>query len=473
MTRAHSSGPRPSATIAPERRESLLRAAPSELTVQHRPIESLAPYGKNPRSHSEAQVDQIAASIREYGWTNPVLVDGEHGVIAGHGRLLAAKKLGLAEVPVIELAHLTRAQRRALVLADNKIAENAGWDFALLRDELLALDHMNFDLGLIGFAPGEIEQIMNWAPPNGGLTEPDEAPAAPVDPVTRLGDTWICGRHRVRCGDATRSADVRALLGAVEPMLMVTDPPYGVEYDPDWRNRVDRANGKSYGARAVGVVTNDDRADWREAWALFRGDVAYVWHAGTKANIVAETLDASGFEIRSQVIWAKSRFAISRGHYHVQHEPCWYAVRKGGTGHWRGDRSQTTLWEIEHLKSETGHSTQKPVECMRRPIVNNSAPGQPVYDPFLGSGTTMIAAEMEGRTCLGLEIAPQYVDVIVQRWQNFTGTQAILGADGRTFEETRGVRRDSESKREDGEGGWFDATAALREGKEARNAGES
>jgi len=242
---------------------------------------------------------------------------------------------------------------------------------------------------------------------------------------------------------------------------MVTDPPYGVQYDADWRNRADRANGKPYGARAIGRVTNDDRADWREAWALFPGDVAYVWHAGTKADIVAESLDASGFAIRSQVVWAKSRFAISRGHYHVQHEPCWYAVRKGGTGHWHGDRSQTTLWPIAHLKSETGHSTQKPVECMRRPIINNSAPGQPVYDPFLGSGTTMIAAEMEGRACLGLEITPHYVDVIVQRWQNFTGKQATLDGNGRTFDAIRDARWASRSKSNNTEGSDLDAIAAL------------
>jgi len=215
------------ATTAPARRTGPAPAVSSELAVQYRPIGSLAPYGKNPRTHSDAQIDQIAASIREYGWTNPVLVDGEYGVIAGHGRLLAAKKLGMAEVPVIELAHLTPAQRQGLVLADNKIAENAGWDMGLLREELLALDHLDFDLGLTGFALGEIEQIMTWAPRNGGLTDPDEAPAAPLDPVTRPGDTWLCGRHRVRCGDGTNADDVTALLGDIVPLLMVTDPPYG------------------------------------------------------------------------------------------------------------------------------------------------------------------------------------------------------------------------------------------------------
>jgi DNA modification methylase len=205
---------------------------------------------------------------------------------------------------------------------------------------------------------------------------------------------------------------------------MVTDPPYGVEYDPDWRNRTDRPNGKPYGAMAIGQVSNDDRVDWREAWALFPGDVAYVWHASLFGVVVQSSLEECDFQPRSQIIWAKPRFAISRGHYHWQHESCLYAVKKGGTGHWSGDRSQTTLWTISHNKSETGHSTQKPVECMKRPIENNSSPGQAVYDPFLGSGTTIIAAEMTGRVCYGLEIDPKYCDVIVQRWENFTGKKA-------------------------------------------------
>jgi DNA modification methylase len=186
---------------------------------------------------------------------------------------------------------------------------------------------------------------------------------------------------------------------------------------------------------------NDDRADWREAWALFPGSVAYVWHAGTKAAVVQESLEACDLLVRTQIIWAKNNFAIGRGHYHVQHEPCWYAVRKTATGHWSGDRSQTTLWRIDKpLKSETGHSAQKPVECMRRPIDNNSSPGQAVYEPFLGSGTTIIAAEMTGRRCHAIEIAPAYIDVAVRRWQNFTGQQATLDGDGRSFDQIAAER---------------------------------
>ncbi len=219
------------------------------------------------------------------------------------------------------------------------------------------------------------------------------------------------------------------MLDGVRPHLMVSDPPYGVGYDPAWLNRA----GLSATAR-TGKVENDDRADWREAWALFPGEVAYVWHGALHATTVAESLTASGFEIRSQIIWAKDRLVLSRGHYHWQHEPCWYAVR--GTGHWSGDRKQTTLWQIASAgqDTETVHGTQKPVECMRRPIENNSSPGQAVYEPFSGSGTTIIAAEMTGRCCHAVELSPAYVDVAVLRWQAFTGQEAVLETDGRSFD---------------------------------------
>ena len=193
----------------------------------------------------------------------------------------------------------------------------------------------------------------------GGLTDRDDAPAVPEHPVSVAGDLWLLGRHRLLCGDSTVATDVERVLGGVEPHLMVTDPPYGVDYDPDWRNRAERAStGRPIGARATGRVENDGQSDWREAWALFPGEVAYVWHAGRHASAVQASIEAVGFEIRCQIVWAKPRFVISRGHYHWQHEPCWYAVRKGNAGHWSGDRSQTTLWQIAHSKSETGHGTQ-------------------------------------------------------------------------------------------------------------------
>ncbi|MBR0648732.1 site-specific DNA-methyltransferase [Roseomonas terrae] len=386
----------------------------------------LIPYARNARAHSDDQVAQIAASIREFGFTNPVLTDGANGIIAGHGRVLAARKLGLAEVPVIELAHLTAAQRRAYVLADNKLALNAGWDEDLLRLELAELQDLGFDLQLTGFDADEIAGFL--AEPTTGLTDPDDIPPLPEMPVTQPGDVWLLGRHRLTCGDCTDAAVVATALGGVRPHLMVTDPPYGVEYDPDWRNRAGLS-----ATRRTGKVENDHRADWREAWALFPGDVAYVWHGALHATTVAESLTACGFDIRAQIIWAKDRLVLGRGHYHWQHEPAWYAVR--GQSHWSGDRKQTTLWQIAGRSedAQTIHGTQKPVECMRRPIENNSSLGQAVYEPFSGSGTTIIAAEMTGRTCHAIELCSAYVDVAVARWEAFTGQQAVLEGGGSSF----------------------------------------
>lgn len=397
-------------------------------------VADLIPYARNARTHSDEQVAQIAASIREFGFINPVILDGDKGIIAGHGRVLAARKLKLKEVPALEVSGLSEAQKRAYILADNKLALNAGWDSDLLKVELSELQTGGFDIDLIGFNADELAKLL--ADPTEGLTDPDEVPEPPVNPVTVLGDTWVLGKHRLRCGDSTVATDVEALLAGVSPHLMVTDPPYGVAYDPNWRNDADRANGKKIGARATGKVLNDDKADWREAWALFPGDVAYVWHAGLYAGVVADSLTACGFKLRSQIVWAKSNFAIGRGDYHWQHEPCWYAVREKATGHYAGDRKQTTLWKIDKpAKSETGHGTQKPVECMKRPIENNSSPGQAVYEPFSGSGTTIIAGEMTGRCIYAMELSPEYVDVAIKRWQDFTGQDAKLESTGRTFSE--------------------------------------
>jgi DNA modification methylase len=390
-------------------------------------VADLVPYARNARTHSDAQVARIAASIREFGFTNPILVDGARGVIAGHGRLMAARKLGLPEVPVIELAHLSEAQKRAYILADNRLALDAGWDEEMLKIELGDLRDLGFDLDLTGFGADEIGKLLIDA--GDGLTDPDLVPEVPADPVSRPGDVWVLGRHRLVCGDATDEATVARALNGVRPHLMVTDPPYGVDYDPSWRNRAGVSTTKR-----TGKVENDHRADWREAWALFPGEVAYVWHGALHATTVAESLVACGFEIRSQIIWAKDRLVLSRGHYHWMHEPCWYAVR--GTRHWAGDRKQTTLWQIPSggQDAATEHGTQKPVECMRRPIENNSSPGQAVYEPLSGSGTTIIAAEMAGRCCHAVELSPAYVDVAVLRWQAFTGNEAVLQDDGRGFD---------------------------------------
>jgi DNA modification methylase len=320
----------------------------------------------------------------------------------------------------------SEAKRRAYVIADNQLALNAGWDRAMLSVELSDLEAAEFDMSRIGFSVEELAEYTADTKP--GLTDPDEVPAAPKVPVTRLGDIWLLGKHRIVCGDSTDAGTVEKALNGVQPHLMVTDPPYGVAYDPAWRNRAGLGNTKR-----TGKVENDNRADWREAWALFPGEVAYVWHGALHASEVAESLEASGYQIRAQIIWAKDRLVMGRGHYHGQHEPCWYAVK--GTGHWSGDRKQTTLWQIasKGQDAETEHGTQKPVACMRRPIDNNSSPGQPIYEPFSGSGTTIIAAEMSGRACMAIELSPRYVDVAVLRWQAFTGERATLEGSGHTF----------------------------------------
>lgn len=408
-----------------------MQANPAD-KVEKWPIERLIPYARNSRTHSDEQVAQIAASIREWGWTTPVLVDEAGMIIAGHGRIMAARKLGLAQVPVMVAEGWSEPQKRAYVLADNQLAMNAGWDMDLLKLEMQELQALDFDLDLLGFDEKALSNIL--AQENEGLTDPDATPEVPETPVTQPGDIWVLGKHRIACGSSTDAHTVEALLAGVKPHLMVTDPPYGVEYDANWRNEAVRSTGKAIGGRAVGKVLNDDKADWREAWALFPGDVAYVWHAGLYAATVAESLAACDLLPRSQIIWAKQQFAIGRGDYHWQHEPCWYAVRKGKPGHYDGGRKQSTLWEIaKPQKSETGHSTQKPVECMKRPIENNSSPGQAVYEPFSGSGTTIIAGEMTGRCVYAIELNPAYVDVAIKRWQDFTGQQAVLESTGEPF----------------------------------------
>ena len=402
--------------------------------VERRKVADLTPYARNSRTHSDEQVAQIAASIKEWGWTVPVLIEPDGGIIAGHGRVMAAQRLGITDVPCMIADGWSEGQKRAYIIADNKLALNAGWDDEMLRVEFAELGDMGFDLGLTGF--GEMELGALLADKTEGLTDPDAVPDAPEIPVTVEGDVWLLGRHRIICGSSTEADTVEKVLNDVEPHLMVTDPPYGVEYDADWRSGVKRADGSIVQARAVGKVLNDDNADWREAWALFPGDVAYVWCASLHIHTVAESLIESGFDLRSSIIWAKNQMAIGRGDYHWQHEPCWYAVRKGRKGHYDGGRKQTTLWQIDKpRKSETGHSTQKPVECMKRPIENNSSPGQAIYEPFSGSGTTIIAAEMTGRHCYAIELNPAYVDVAVKRWQEFTGQAATLEGDGRTFDE--------------------------------------
>lgn len=390
------------------------------------PIARLIPSPRNARTHSDAQIGEIAGSIRAFGFANPILVGPDGDIVAGHGRVAAARKLGLSEVPVIVLCNLSEVQRRQLMLADNRIALNAGWNSKMLALELKDLAMLSADLKSLGFSKQELARALR--PDTVGLVDENFVPKLSTHAVSQSGDVWIAGPHRIGCGDCTNPEAVTNLFGGLFPELMVTDPPYGVAYDPTWRHRAGINRSKR-----VGKVTNDDRADWAPAWALFPGNVAYVWHGALHATTVAESLVRNAFTIRAQIIWAKERLVMGRGDYHWMHEPCWYAVRD--KSRWTGDRKQTTLWTIssKDQDAKTEHGTQKPVECMRRPIQNNGGPGQVVYDPFLGSGTTLIAAQTMGAVCLGMEIDPLYVDMALKRWQAFTGSSAFLLHDGSSF----------------------------------------
>ena len=338
------------------------------------PLGQIIPYARNPRRNEKA-VATVAASIAEFGWRQPIVVDESMIILAGHTRLAAAQQLGLETAPVHVAKGLTETQARAFRIMDNRSGENAEWADDLLGLELGELLEADYDLGLTGFTDEELNNLLAGLDEESDTEGEDDIPETPEDPVAKPGDLWILGKHRLLCGDSTVATDVERVLGGVKPLLLVSDPPYGVEYDPGWLNQTGAAT-----TRRTGKALNDDRADWREAWALFPGDVAYVWHGALHAGEVAESLEVSGFKIRSQIIWAKDRLVLSRGDYHWQHEPCLYAVKKSGKGHWAGDRKQTTLWQIANKDQDakTVHGTQKPIECMRRPILNNSSPGQAI-----------------------------------------------------------------------------------------------
>ncbi len=377
-----------------------------QIQIQYVSLDKLIPYFRNARKNDHV-VDRMVASIEEYGFKIPILARSGGEVVDGHLRLKAARKCGMTEVPVILCDEWSEAQVKAFRLMVNRSVSWADWDEKLVALEIGELKALDYDLNLTGFEPVEIDEFLFR---DGDEGQEDAVPEAPESAVTRLGDLWLCGSatsgknapfepHRVLCGDATSSEAVSKLFSTVTPTLLVTDPPYGVEYDPTWRERAGLGH-----QRQTGTIPNDDRVDWSQAYRLYPG--------------------------------------------HWQHEPCWYAVREGKCSNWCGDRSQSTLWQVSNLnpfggsreEPATGHGAQKPVELMRRPILNNTRSGEAVYDPFLGSGTTLIAAQLTDRICYGLEIDPRYVDVIVTRWQNLTGSKAKLEGDGRTFDEIAAER---------------------------------
>ena len=404
----------------------------------------LTPHPRNSRTHTEVQVVQIGASIKRFGFNAPVLVKGDL-IVAGHARVLAATHIGMAQVPTIDVSHMTDDEVRAYLIADNKHAENAAWDVDVLAVEAADMLEMGVTHDEMGFDGTEDYLDIDV----GGRTDPDAVPETPAEPTSRLGDVWVCGDHRIMCGDAADEDAVTRLLDGAEPNLMVTDPPYGVNYHPEWRAHV----GLNTSFRKD--VPNDDTVDWTPALKLFTGNVLYLWHAGVHAPETGMILHDIDFEIRAQIIWSKQHFVISRGAYHWKHEPCWYAVRKGKNANWRGSRKETTVWEASNASAfggdeedgQTVHGTQKPVEVMRRPVMNHTKRGDHVYDPFVGSGTTVIVAEQEGRRCLAMDLDPAYVDVAVKRWEDFTGKKATLvrGADTTSTKATRPRVRHRES----------------------------
>ena len=414
------------------------------------PLEKITPYARKARKIPPAAVDKVAASIREFGWRQPIVVDREGVIICGHTRLLAAYKLGLPEAPVHVAENLTPAQVRAYRLLDNRSHDETTWDDDLLGLELLDLKGMGVDLDLTGFDGREIDDLL--ANPELGDSA-DAVPDLPVNPVTIPGELWLCGpHHRILCGDATSPEAVSRLLGGRQPLLMSTDPPYGISLDSEWRDRAGLngcgpAEASYLKQRTEGhtntSISSDTRADWSEAFALVPGlQVAYVWHASVFTREVLGGLQRIGFLYPQQIIWNKGRTVLTRTHYWYQHEPCWYVRKKNAP--WYGKAGEnSTVWDSPSPKFIMGgsdeekydHPTQKPVELVRRPILNHTKRGEAVYDPFLGSGTTLAAAELTERVCHALELDPKYVDVAVQRWQRLSGQSAVLDGDGRNFDE--------------------------------------
>ena len=408
-----------------------------EVCFEMRNVDDLIPYARNARTHSSEQVARIAGSIKEFGFMNPVIISQDGGILAGHGRVLAAKKLNLEKVPCVVETHLTEAQRRAYILADNKLALDAGWDNDMLRVELQELKDLDFDLGLTGFDDLEITNIF------GESSESESKERAPLptsnpegfdkfEPVVRKGEVWHLGDHRMICGSCEDEDTVNRLLEEGKPNLMVTDPPYGVKLlhnDKGWE-KLRQMGGHAYaGLLRQGQVLNDDRDDWETAYRLFPGNVAYIWHPHLREMQFVKDIQDCGFKILSLIIWNKGHFALSRGNYHWKHEACIYAVREGEKTNWQGARDQCTVWDIKNINNlqegAWGHGSQKPIECMLRPMLNNSAEGDWVYDPFLGSGTTIIAGETCGRRVMGCELSEKYADTIIRRFEMVTGIKCV------------------------------------------------
>lgn len=406
----------------------------NEMKIEIRPIEALIPYARNPRVHNEAQIAQIAASMVEFGWTQPILVDGSNGIIAGHGRLQAARQLGLSKVPVIELAHLSETQKRAYVIADNQLTINAVWDDELLRIELEALREDEFSMALTGFDEAELEELLSGEEITiGGQTDDDAVPDVQVQTISSFGDIWILGLHRVLCGDSTAAESYPALLQGRQADMIFTDPPYNVAY-----------------TGAAGSIQNDDLGDGFHDFLLAaltpmlascRGGV-YIAMSSSEFDALQGAFREAGGHWSTFIIWAKDRFTLGRSDYQRQYEPILYGWREGTSRHWCGARDQGDVWQIKKPLKNDLHPTMKPVELVERAIRNSSKPGDIVLDTFGGSGTTLIAAEKAGRVARLVELDPKFVDVIVRRWQEFSGKKAVRESDGLFFDELSSYQKE-------------------------------
>jgi len=380
--------------------------------------DSLVPYARNSRTHSDEQVTKIAASIKEFGFLNPIIVDGESGIIAGHGRVMAAKKLGLDTLPVIEASHLTDAQRRAYVIADNRLALDAGWDDEMLRVEFADLEGDGFDLTLTGFTLEEIDAL-NPDEVEEGLTDEDAVPEVPEEPVTVEGEVWVLGNHRLMCGDSTSIDAVERLMAGQRADMVFTDPPYGVDYKGI--NNDDRDGLESLLRGAFANYLSTSKA----------GAAAYVFHSDKCADVF-HVVFREFFHFSSMIIWAKNSLTLSRTDYQSKHEPCLYGWMQGGSHAFYGDRKQTSVWCFDKERVE-GHTTPKPVALIERALSNSSKSGDAVSDLFAGSGSTLIACEKLNRHARLMELDPKYCDVIINRWQDFTGKEAVLESSGDKF----------------------------------------
>jgi site-specific DNA-methyltransferase (adenine-specific) len=404
--------------------------------VERRKIGDLIPYARNSRTHSDAQVAQIAASIREWGWTMPVLIDETGNIIAGHGRVMAAQKLGLDDVPCMTATGWSEAKRRAYVIADNKLALNAGWDDEMLRVEFGELRDLDFDLTLTGFDDAEIDALFPTEVTQ-GLTDDDAVPDAPEVPVTVEGDVWVLGRHRLMCGDSTSIEHMERLCEGQLVDMWITDPPYNVAYEGGTKEKLTIKNDS---------MSNDAfRQFLRDAYSaadavMKKGAVFYIWHADSEGYNFRGAASDINWTVRQCLIWKKSSLVLGRQDYQWMHEPCLYGWKDGASHLWASDRKQTTILEFAKPSRNGEHPTMKPVELFEYQMLNNTKGSDLVLDSFAGSGTTAIACEKHGRNARLMELDPKYCDVIIKRWQDFTGQQATLEATGQTYDELKAER---------------------------------